>query len=303
MSLARTLAKTYDPKTVEPRLSERWQREGVYQFDRASDRPVYAIDTPPATVSGQSASRPRLFVQPYRLHGALLAYERLQRLLPDGLRRQRPAHRAAGGEAAGRHRAAGGPPGVHRALPGDWASEAEEEYRALWQRLGLSIDWRFSYRSIDTLARRTSQQSFLDLYRKGLAYQQEAPTIWCPECQTAIAQAELDDLERRRRSTRWPSHCRTARRCRSPRRARSCCPRASPSSSIPMMRAISALIGSEATDPTAGAHRARAGRPARQPGEGDGRGDVLHLWRRDRRRVVAHAWAAAAGRSWDAMAA
>ncbi|HKT40182.1 MAG TPA: valine--tRNA ligase [Ktedonobacterales bacterium] len=39
-------------------------------------------------------------------------------------------------------------------------------------------------------------QSFLDLYRKGVAYQQEAPTIWCPECQTAIAQAELDDLER-----------------------------------------------------------------------------------------------------------
>ena len=29
-----------------------------------------------------------------------------------------------------------------------------------------------------------------------MAYQQEAPTIWCPECQTAIAQAELDDLER-----------------------------------------------------------------------------------------------------------
>ena len=47
MTLARTLAKTYDPRTVEPRLSERWQREGVYQFDRASDRPVYAIDTPP----------------------------------------------------------------------------------------------------------------------------------------------------------------------------------------------------------------------------------------------------------------
>ena len=35
-----------------------------------------------------------------------------------------------------------------------------------------------------TLARRTSQRSFLDLYRKGLAYRQEAPAIWCPECQT-----------------------------------------------------------------------------------------------------------------------
>ena len=31
---------------------------------------------------------------------------------------------------------------------------------------------------------------------KGLAYRQEAPAIWCPECRTAIAQAELNDLER-----------------------------------------------------------------------------------------------------------
>ena len=74
--------------------------------------------------------------------------------------------------------------------------EAEKDYQALWQRLGLSIDWRYTYRTIDELSRRTSQRSFIDLYRKGLAYRREAPTIWCPECRTAIAQAELNDLER-----------------------------------------------------------------------------------------------------------
>ena len=76
------------------------------------------------------------------------------------------------------------------------SGEAEKDYRALWQRLGLSVDWNYSYRTIDDLSRRTSQQSFLDLYHKDLAYRREAPTIWCPECQTAVAQAELDDLER-----------------------------------------------------------------------------------------------------------
>ncbi|MGE5224134.1 MAG: valine--tRNA ligase, partial [Omnitrophica WOR_2 bacterium] len=40
-----------------------------------------------------------------------------------------------------------------------------------------------------------SQWSFIDLYRKGLAYRREAPTIWCSECRTAIAQAELNDLD------------------------------------------------------------------------------------------------------------
>ncbi|HEV2459392.1 MAG TPA: valine--tRNA ligase, partial [Ktedonobacterales bacterium] len=76
------------------------------------------------------------------------------------------------------------------------SEQAEQDYRALWQRLGLSIDWRYTYRTIDEQARRTSQWSFIDLYRKGLAYRQDAPAIWCPECQTAIAQAELTDIER-----------------------------------------------------------------------------------------------------------
>ena len=76
------------------------------------------------------------------------------------------------------------------------SEEAEKDYRALWQRLGLSVDWNYSYRTIDDLSRRTSQQSFLDLYHKDLVYRREAPTIWCPECQTALAQAELNDLER-----------------------------------------------------------------------------------------------------------
>jgi valyl-tRNA synthetase len=76
-------------------------------------------------------------------------------------------------------------------------SEAEEaDYRNLWQRVGLSVDWRYSYRTIDANSRRISQYSFLELYRQGLAYRQQAPAIWCPECKTSIAQAELNDMPR-----------------------------------------------------------------------------------------------------------
>ena len=76
------------------------------------------------------------------------------------------------------------------------AQRVEKDYQDLWQRLGLSIDWHYSYRTIDHCSRLTSQRSFIDLYKAGLVYQQEAPTIWCPECGTAIAQADVDDLER-----------------------------------------------------------------------------------------------------------
>ncbi|HEX5691899.1 MAG TPA: class I tRNA ligase family protein, partial [Roseiflexaceae bacterium] len=59
-----------------------------------------------------------------------------------------------------------------------------------------SVDWRFRYSTIDPSARRASQWSFLDLQRKGLIYRAQAPNPWCVECQTAIAQAEMDDAER-----------------------------------------------------------------------------------------------------------
>jgi valyl-tRNA synthetase len=76
------------------------------------------------------------------------------------------------------------------------SKETEQGYQTLWQRLGLSIDWRYTYRTIDDCSRLTSQRSFIDLYQDGLVYRQEAPTIWCPECCTAIAQADVDDMER-----------------------------------------------------------------------------------------------------------
>ena len=38
-----------------------------------------------------------------------------------------------------------------------------------------------------------AQWGFLDLLRQDLAYRQQAPTIWCPECGTAISQAEVND--------------------------------------------------------------------------------------------------------------
>ena len=76
------------------------------------------------------------------------------------------------------------------------SEEAEKDYETLWNRLGLSIDWRFTYRTIDERSRSISQLSFIDLYEKDLVYRKRSPTIWCPECETAIAQAELNDLDR-----------------------------------------------------------------------------------------------------------
>jgi valyl-tRNA synthetase len=189
------LPARYDPREAEPRISAFWQEAGVYHFQAEGDAPVYAIDTPPPTVSGHlhlghtySYSHPDFLARFWRMNGRNVFYP--MGYDDNGLPTERLVEKWRKVKAAQVGRRAF----IEQCL--QVSVEAERDYEALWKRLGLSVDWRYSYRTIDELSRRTSQLSFLDLYRKGLAYRREAPTIWCPECRTAIAQAEINDLER-----------------------------------------------------------------------------------------------------------
>lgn len=190
-----TLPKRYHPQTAEPGLQNNWQEQGIFHYDPASAAPRFTIDTPPPTVSGHlhlghvySYSHTDFIARFWRMNGRNVYYP--MGYDDNGLPTERLVEKREGLRAADIGREAF----IARCLA---ASEAAaKEYRHLWQRLGLSVDWRYTYRSIDDRARRVAQWSFIDLYRKGLAYRQQAPAIWCPECQTAIAQADVDDLER-----------------------------------------------------------------------------------------------------------
>jgi valyl-tRNA synthetase len=59
-------------------------------------------------------------------------------------------------------------------------------------RLGCSIDWTTEYRTMNPDYWRRTQLSFILLYRKGFMYQGTHPVNWCPRCETAIADAEVD---------------------------------------------------------------------------------------------------------------
>ncbi len=78
------LAKTYNPKEVEPRWLANWQANQVYHFSPDQPGPVFSIDTPPPTVSGNlhlghvySYSHADFMARFWRMNG--------QRVLPDGL--------------------------------------------------------------------------------------------------------------------------------------------------------------------------------------------------------------------------
>lgn len=190
-----SLAKQYKPSIREPHIGAQWAQTGIYTFDPAVEGAVYAVDTPPPTVSGflhlghvYSYSHADFMARFWRMNGRNVLYP--MGYDDNGLPTERLVERQSGftAEQLGR------PAFIQQCL--EISTEIERGYEELWKRLGLSIDWSRTYRTIDDESRRVAQTSFLELTERGLTYRQSAPTIWCPECHTAIAQAEVNDLER-----------------------------------------------------------------------------------------------------------
>ncbi len=193
-----TLEGSYEPETVESRWQSRWVDEDVYAYDGDPERDpntVYAIDTPPPTVSGS--------LHMGHLYGSTLQdfAARFQRmhdgevLFPFGYDDNGIAsERLTEDELDIRHQDY--ERREFQELCREVCREYEAEFTEKMQALGTSIDWNNTYKTIEPRVQRISQLSFLDLYEKGREYRKKAPAIWCPECETAISQVEMEDDER-----------------------------------------------------------------------------------------------------------
>ncbi len=66
-----------------------------------------------------------------------------------------------------------------------------DNFRRQIKRFGFSYDWSREINTSDPFYYRWTQWIFLKLYRKGLAYVDEAPINFCPECKTGLANEEV----------------------------------------------------------------------------------------------------------------
>jgi valyl-tRNA synthetase len=186
------LPNRYNFREAEPGLARQWAESAVYSFDPDGSGPIYSIDTPPPTVSGElhighcfSYTQTDVIARFHRMRGERVFYP--MGFDDNGLPTERFVEKKIKRKATQMERAEF----IERCL--ELIQQTEDRFEALWRRLSLSVDWRYRYSTISPQAQRTSQWSFLQLYQAGRAYTQLAPTLWCPECQTAIAQAEVDD--------------------------------------------------------------------------------------------------------------
>jgi valyl-tRNA synthetase len=203
---------------LEAKWGEWWETTGTYRFDRTKTREeIFAIDTPPPTVSGSlhvghvmSYTHTDLMARFQRMRGREVFYpigwddnglateRRVQNYfgvrcdpsLPydpsfDVASLERPDD--ANPVAIGRRN--------FTELCERLTAEDEKAFEDLFRKAGFSVDWTQWYTTIGELSRRVSQRGFLRLVRAGSAYTAEAPTMWDVDFNTAVAQAEIEDRE------------------------------------------------------------------------------------------------------------
>lgn len=171
-----------------------WESEQIYRFDESKDGELYSIDTPPPTVSG-SLHLGHLFS--YTQAEIIARFKRMQGLnvfYPFGFDDNGlPTERLI--EAETGYRAKDLAHSDLRQISSSIIGQYESQFRQFFRSLGFSVDWSLEYQTISPETAKISQELFLDLVHAGKAYAKDAPVLWCVECQTSIAQAELGTLE------------------------------------------------------------------------------------------------------------
>jgi valyl-tRNA synthetase len=188
------LAKKYDFELIENKWKETWKKKGIYRFDKNSKKPIFSVDTPPPTVSGNMHIG---HAASYSQQDFFVRYQRMKQnnvFFPFGTDDNGlPTERLVEKLKKVRSKTMGRSEFID--LCQKTIKEIKPAFVQDWRDIGMSCDFETTYSTLDNHCIKTSQKSFLDLFEKKLVYQKSAPTMWCVNCQTAIAQAELEDKE------------------------------------------------------------------------------------------------------------
>jgi valyl-tRNA synthetase len=188
------LAKIFDSKAAEERWFQLWIDLGYFKADPSREGPAFSIVIPPPNVTGQlhlghalNVSLQDIIVRTRRMQG----YNTLWLPGTDhaGIATQNAVEKDLAKEGKNRHQM-----GRDAFVERVWAWRETYGGRILNQlrRLGASCDWSRERFTLDPGLSRAVTKVFVDLYNKGLIYRAKRLINWCPRCETALSDLEVD---------------------------------------------------------------------------------------------------------------
>ena len=189
------IPKTYDPRAVEGRVYEEWERAGAFEADPSSQKEPYCIVIPPPNVTGalhmghalnntiQDALVRRARMKGYEalwLPGVDHASIALQNVVERKLLREEGKTRWDLGREAF----------VERCR--EFALESRSLILGQLKRLGASLDWRRLRYTMDEEYADSVVEAFVRLYQAGFIYRGNRITNWCPHDRSAISDLEVN---------------------------------------------------------------------------------------------------------------
>ena len=184
----------YDPAAVQPAWYARWEEAGLFRADTRSGKPAYSIAVPPPNVTGElhmghavNAALQDAWARYRRMtgwevlwlpgmdHAAIATQNVIERQLAREGTTKEELGRAAFDE-----------------LVDEWYRNVGETIIAQFRDLGASLDFSRQRFTMDEAYVRAVRTAFVHYYEKGWLYRGPRIVNWCPRCQSAISDLEVD---------------------------------------------------------------------------------------------------------------
>jgi len=189
------LPKVYEPQEVESRIYEAWEKNGCFRGHRDPDKKPFTIVMPPPNVTGQLHMG---HAMDCALQDILIRFKRMQGYaalwVPGtdhaGIATQIKVEEALRNEEGLTRYDLGREKFLERVW--DWKNKYGDRIVAQQKKMGASCDWERSRFTMDEGCSKAVREVFVSLYEKGLIYKGSRIINWCPNCVTALSDAEVE---------------------------------------------------------------------------------------------------------------
>jgi valyl-tRNA synthetase len=192
--MAEILEKVYDPQRIEEKWYKYWEEQGFFRAKADGARPGFSIVIPPPNVTGVLHMGHALN---NTLQDIMVRFKRMDGFdalwMPGtdhaGIATQNVVERQLAAEGKDRH-ALGRDAFIKRVW--EWKAKSGGQIITQLKRLGCSCDWSRERFTMDAGLSRAVREVFVRLYKEGLIYKGDYIINWCPRCQTALADLEVE---------------------------------------------------------------------------------------------------------------